>query len=438
MTSTPYGGSAPSPQPPAFAVLRRRSDCRLCGSEQLRQALSLGMTPLANEFVPASDRGKPQDQFPLEICLCERCGHVQLRDVVDPQRLFRNYVYVSSTSPVFVEHFRRYAQALLHLADLAPGSTVVEIGSNDGALLQCFKDAGMRVLGIDPARAIAAQASGRGVSTLPEFFTSALAKRLSAQGWAADVIAANNVFAHADDLHDIAEGVARLLKPEGVFVFEVSYLLDVVEKTLFDTIYHEHVSYHTVRPLVGFFQRHGLELIDTIRVDTHGGSLRGIVKRRGGRLPPPLAQSPGRGVEELIRLERARGLDRPEAYERLAQTIQQRKAELVGLLRQLRSTGKRIVGFGAPAKATTLLFAFGIEPGMLECIVDESPWKQGLYSPGHHLPVVAPDILYDGARRPDYALMLAWNFAESIMSRHRAFLERGGHFIVPLPTVMVR
>jgi SAM-dependent methyltransferase len=389
------------------------------------------MTPLANEFVPASDRGRPQDQFPLEICLCERCGHVQLRDVVDPQRLFRNYVYVSSTSPVFVDHFRRYAQALLGLTNLAPGSTVVEIGSNDGALLQCFKDAGMRVLGIDPARAIAAQASGRGVNTLPEFFTRALAQQLSAQGWAADVIAANNVFAHADDLHDIAEGVAQLLTPDGVFVFEVSYLLDVVEKTLFDTIYHEHVSYHTVAPLVGFFERHGLELIDAIRVDTHGGSLRGIVKRRGGRVPRQAS------VEELIRLERARGLNRPEAYERLAQTIQQRKAELVSLLRQLRSTGKRIVGFGAPAKATTLMFACGIEPGWLECIVDESPWKQGLYSPGHHLPVVAPEILYDGAARPDYALILAWNFAESIMSKHRAFLEGGGHFIVPLPTVVV-
>ena len=390
------------------------------------------MTPLANEFVPASDRGRPQDQFPLELGLCERCGHVQLRDVVDPERLFRNYVYVSSTSPVFVEHFRRYAQALMRLTDLAPGSTVVEIGSNDGALLRCFKDAGMRVLGIDPARAIAAQASGRGVNTLPEFFTRALARQLSAQGWVADVIAANNVFAHADDLHDIAEGVAQLLTPDGVFVFEVSYLLDVVEKTLFDTIYHEHVSYHTVAPMVGFFERHGLELIDAIRVDTHGGSLRGIVKRRGGRLPHQVS------VEELIRLERARGLDRPEAYERLAQTIQQRKAELVGLLRRLRSTGKRIVGFGAPAKATTLLFAFGIEPGWLECIVDESPWKQGLYSPGHHLPVVAPEILYDdGAARPDYALILAWNFAESIMSKHRAFLEGGSHFIVPLPTVVV-
>lgn len=412
--------------------MRTRPDCRLCGSTRLEQVLSLGCTPLANEFVPAEERGQPQDRFPLDVWLCRDCGHAQLRDVVDPERLFRNYVYVSSTSPVFVEHFRRYAQHMLELMRLSGGSTVVEIGSNDGVLLRFFREAGMRVLGIDPARAIAAEATRQGIQTIPEFFDAALARRLRQEGWEADLIAANNVFAHADDLHGIADGVAQLLKPDGLFVFEVSYLLDVVEKTLFDTIYHEHLCYHAVKPLVGFFDRHGLELVDAIRVESHGGSVRGIVKRKGSRWPRQ------HRVDELLALETARGLDRPEAYRRLAGTIQQRKEELVTLLGRLKSAGSRIVGFGAPAKATTLMFAFGIGPETLECIIDESPWKQGRCSPGHHLPVVPPTVLYDEANRPDYALILAWNFAESIIAKHRAFRDAGGRFIIPLPRVEVR
>lgn len=412
--------------------MRTRDDCRLCHATALEPVLSLGKTPLANEFVTEAQRGKPQDRFPLDVHLCGGCGHVQLRDIVDPERLFRDYVYVSSTSPVFVEHFRRYAKAVQQAYALAPGSTVMEIGSNDGALLGCFKQAGLRVLGVDPARAIAAEATSRGIETLPEFFDLALAKRLREQGWQADVIAANNVFAHADDLEGITQGVAHLLKPDGVFVFEVSYLVDVFQKTLFDTIYHEHLSYHTVKPLVGFFERSGLELIDAVRVDSHGGSLRGIAKRKGGRWP----KQPD--VDELIRLEASLGLDRPEAYHTLGRMIQARKAELVGLLGRLKVQGKRIVGFGAPAKATTLMFAFGIGPDLLECILDESPWKQGRFSPGHHLPVVPSSRLYDPALRPDYAVILAWNFAASIIAKHRAFQDAGGHFIIPLPTVDVQ
>ena len=422
-----------SPEPSGrHPGMRTRSDCRLCGSRALTLVLSLGETPLANEFVGEEERGRPQDRFPLDVFLCRDCGHAQLRDVVDPQRLFRNYVYVSSTSPVFVDHFRRYAQQMLELMRLSGGSTVIEIGSNDGVLLRFFQEHGMRVLGIDPARAIAAQATRQGIETLPEFFDADLARRLRGQGWEADLIAANNVFAHADDLHGIADGVAQLLKPDGLFAFEVSYLLDVVEKTLFDTIYHEHLCYHTVKPLVGFFARHNLELIDALRVDSHGGSLRGIAQRAGGRFP----RQPR--VDALIALETARGLERPETFRRLAETIQQRKTELTTLLRRLKSEGKRIAGFGAPAKATTLMFAFGIGPETLECIIDESPWKQGRYSPGHHLPVVPPSVLYDGANRPDYALILAWNFAESIIAKHQPFRDAGGRFIIPLPRLEVR
>jgi len=410
---------------------RTRHDCRLCGSTKAPLIFSLGETPLANEFVDREHRGQPQDRFPLDVHLCEDCGHVQLLDVVDPERLFRNYVYVSSTSPVFVEHFRRYAEAMLELTGMPAGSQVVEIGSNDGVLLRFFKEAGMRVLGIDPARAIASQATTSGIETLPEFFTLDLARRLKRQGWEASLVTANNVLAHADDLHTIIDGVAHLLKPDGLFVFEVSYLLDVFENVLFDTIYHEHLSYHSVKPLVGLFERHGMELIDAMRVDTHGGSLRGLAKLKGAHWP----RQPR--VTDLIALEDSHGLSEPSTYQGFFEQTQQHKQDLVGLLRQLKAQGKRIVGFGAPAKATTFMFHFGIGPDLIETIIDDSPWKQGLYSPGHHIPVVSSSCLYDGAHKPDYALILAWNFAPSIVTKHKAFLEEGGHFIVPLPRVEI-
>ena len=289
----------------------------------------------------------------------------------------------------------------------------------------------MRVQGIDPAREIAASATSSGIPTLPDFFTPALARKLRAEGWQPSLILANNVFAHADDLHGIVDGVAHLLEPNGVFAFEVSYLLDVCEKTLFDTIYHEHLSYHTVKPLVGLFERHGMELIDAVRVDSHGGSLRGIAKLKGGRVP----KQPR--IEQLIAEEQRLGLHGPGAYQKLFADIQQRKMELTALLRQLKGQGKRVAGFGAPAKATTLMFHFGLGPDTLEYIIDDSPLKQGFFSPGHHIPVVPSSHLYDG-HRPDHVLILAWNFADSIMKKHEAFARAGGTFIVPLPRVEVR
>ena len=414
------------------AAVRRRETCRLCDARDLTLVLSLGETPLANAFVRPEQRGQPQPRFPLDVHVCLACGHAQLLDVVDPELLFRDYVYVSATSPVFVEHFRRYAETMRATARLSRGSTVIEIGSNDGTMLRCFQDAGMRVLGIDPARAIAAAATAGGIETRPVFFDAALARDLRRDGWEAALITANNVFAHADDLGGIADGVAHLLAPDGLFAFEVSYLLDVVDHVLFDTIYHEHLSYHTVKPLVGFFERHGLQLIEVQRVSPHGGSLRGIAQRRGGsrRVHP--------SVEAAIREETARGLHAPAAFRALAQRIGQIKIELTALLRERKAQGHRIAGFGAPAKATTLLYHFGIGPETLDYIVDDSPWKQGRYTPGHHIPVVPAAWLYDAAHRPDDVLVLAWNFAESILRAHQAFHASGGHFIIPLPQLEVR
>ncbi len=408
---------------------RRRPDCRLCGARRLTRVLALTPTPPANAFVPADALQAPQDCFPLDVFFCEDCGHVQLLDVVDPRVLFENYVYVSGTSPVFVRHFEDYARAVLERFRPAAGSLVLDVGSNDGTLLGFFQKGGMKVLGIDPARAIAAAASARGIETWTDFFTPALAARIRTERGPAAVVAANNVFAHVDDLAGVAEGVRALLAPDGVFVFEVSYLADVYEKTLFDTVYHEHLAYHSVAPLVRFFAAHGLELFAAERVDSHGGSLRGFAQVAGG---PRAADG---SVAALVALEKSLGLDRSATLAAFGRKIDAARESLRALLLGLKTNGKHIAGFGAPAKATTLMYHFGLGPDVIEFIADDSPLKQGLFTPGLHVPVLGADEIY--RRRPDYLLILAWNFARPIMAKHARFAAEGGRFIVPLPHVEV-
>lgn len=411
------------------SACRRRSDCRLCGARRLTRVLALTPTPPANAFVPAGALGAPQECFPLDVFFCEDCGHVQLLDVVDPRVLFENYVYVSGTSPVFVRHFEDYARAVLERFRALPGGLVLDIGSNDGTLLSFFQKGGMKVLGIDPARDIAAAAGARGIETWTDFFTPALASRIRAERGPAAVITANNVFAHIDDLAGVAEGVRALLASDGVFVFEVSYLVDVYEKTLFDTVYHEHLAYHSVAPLVRFLAAHGLELFAAERVESHGGSLRGFAQVAGG---PRAADG---SVAALVALEKSLGLDKAATLFAFGRRIDAVRESLRGLLLGLKERGQRIAGFGAPAKATTLMYHFGLGPDVIEFIADDSPLKQGLYTPGLHVPVLGADEIY--RRRPDYLLILAWNFARPIMAKHARFAAEGGRFIVPLPTVEV-
>ncbi len=287
-------------------LCRRRDTCRLCSARDLEHVMSLTPTPPANAFVPADRLDTPQPVFPLDLFFCRACAHVQLLDIVDPEYLFAHYVYVSGTSRVFVEHFRRYAEAMIRDYMPASPAVVVDIGSNDGTLLRHFAGQGYTVCGVDPARDIAEQATASGIPTLAAFFTPGVAAGLRDRYGPAALVTANNVFAHADDLDAIVEGVKALLAPRGVFVFEVSYLADVVEETLFDTIYHEHLAYHTVVPLVGFLGRHGLELIRVERVETHGGSIRCVAQRAGG------ARSTDESVARAVEMERRAGLDRPE------------------------------------------------------------------------------------------------------------------------------
>jgi SAM-dependent methyltransferase len=407
----------------------RRATCRLCGGTRLTLVLTLEPTPPANAFVSEDALARPQERFPLDLFFCEDCAHVQLLDVVDPRLLFENYVYVSGTSPVFVRHFDQYAADLIARFGLAAGSLAVDIGSNDGTLLAAFARGGMRVLGIDPAKEIARAATARGIETIADFFTPALAAAIRAERGPARMVTANNVFAHVDDLAGVARGVRDLLADDGLFAFEVSYLVDVTEKTLFDTIYHEHLAYHSVQPLIRFLDANGLELIEALRVDSHGGSLRGVAQLKGGSRPV------GQSVADAVALERSLGLDRAETFHAFARHIEERKRQLGDLLRSLKADGKRIAGFGAPAKATTLLYHFGIGPDLIDFIIDDSPLKQGLFTPGMHIPVLPGTAIAE--RRPDYLVLLAWNFAQPIIAKNGAFREAGGRFIIPLPQVEV-
>lgn len=287
-----------------------------------------------------------------------------------------------------MRHFRKYAEDVLQRVKPSAGSLVVEIGSNDGSLLQVFKESGLRVLGIDPAREIAQKATESGVETLPLFFTSQLARSIRKEYGPAALIAANNVFAHSDHLGDMADGIRGLLAQDGIFVLEVSYLVDIIQRILFDTIYHEHLCYHSVRPLQSFFKRHGLELIDVTRIPIKGGSLRCTVQRDDG--PRAACDS----VCSLMDLEAEIGLDGPEALKRYSAKLSERRAELLNLLKEFLARGETLAGYGASITVTTLIYHFGLG-GMLEFLVDDNPHKQGLFSPGHHLSVLSPEAIYE-------------------------------------------
>ena len=408
------------------APVMRRTTCRLCNSADLHKILFFGETPLANAFRLPSDTS-PEVFAPLVVNMCGRCKLVQLRDVVDPSVLFRNYLYVSGTSVSFVAHFAAYAKSVAERFKLTNDSLVVDIGSNDGVLLSQFKELGTKILGVDPAEDIATQASARGIPTVAAFFTSDVATEIEKTHGKASIITANNVFAHTDDVMLFASTVRELLQEDGVFIFEVQYLKDLVEKNLFDIVYHEHLCYYHLMPLIPFFDKLGMRVFDVERVETHGGSIRVFVGHTSG---------PHERAESVARmLESEKELGRVETYQRFAKRIKENGTKLRALLTELKKNGKRIVGYGAPAKATTLCYAFGIDSSLLDFIVDDSSLKQGRLMPGTHIPIRAANALYE--ERPDYCLILAWNFAGEIMRAHEKFKASGGSFILPVPEVRI-
>lgn len=409
--------------------LSRRNECRLCGSRRLDLALPMKPSPIGDVYVPNERLSEIQETYPLDLYLCADCGHVQNLDVVDPEILFRDYTYVTSSSMGLVEHYRRYAEAVAARVGEPHGELVVEIGSNDGSLLRFFKDKGFSVLGVDPARRIAEESTRRGIPTIPEFFTEKIGKEIRAQQGQATIIAANNVFAHADNLADVVRGIHALLADDGVFVFEVSYLVDIVERFLFDTIYHEHVSYHSIAPFRKFFAQLGMELFDVQRIGSKGGSIRVFAQRspEGKRPVAPI-------VAELLKVETEGGYAGLEVYRKYGEAIQLRKDALLSVVDEAKSKGRKVAGYGASTTVTTLMWQFELTE-KLEFLAEDNVSKFGLFSPRCHVPVVSSSELY--VRRPDYVVILAWNYAEPIIKRHQRFIEEGGKFLIPLPELRV-
>lgn len=406
----------------------RRNTCRLCGSRNLELVLPLQPSAIADDYVTADRLDEKQEAYPLDLFLCLDCGHTQILDAVDPEILFRNYTYVTSVSLGLIEHFRGVSEKLMGKFPLNEESLVVEIGCNDGTLLRFFKNKGIKVLGIDPAVEIAKKTTESGIEVIPDFFSSEIASQILKKHGRASLFIANNVYAHADNLGDITEGIRRLLTPDGVFVFEVSYMVDIVDKMIWDTIFHEHLCFHAIKPFVNFFNLHGMELFDVERIPTKGGSIRGYAQLKGG----PREVQPA--VGELLALEQRLEFATPKPFLAYAERITALKNSLLDLLAKLRSEGKTVAGYGASATVTTLLHHFELGD-KLDFIVDDNPVKQGTYSPGHHIPVLPPSALAE--RKPDYVVILAWMYAEPIMKKNEAYLKAGGHFIIPQPELKV-
>jgi SAM-dependent methyltransferase len=398
--------------------------CRSCGHAPLRPILSLGRTPLANSLLPAEGGTSPT--FPLDLMRCTGCGLVQIAQIVAPEALFSDYVYFSSNSEMMLRHAEQMAQKIVRAEQLTDRHLVVELASNDGYLLQYFKQRHVSVLGIEPAANIARVAEqDKGIRTLARFFSHTLARELVTEGTSADVIIGNNVLAHVPDLNDFVAGVATLLKRSGVAIFEAPYLRDMLQKVEFDTIYHEHQCYFSVTALRHVFDRHGLEIVDVERVAIHGGSLRVSVAPKGERTVEAR-------VAEIVDEELAWGVLEDAPYTAFVSAVERLKIELRTLLDELKASGARLAAYGAAAKGVTLASYCQIGANDLEFVVDRSPQKQGHRFPFDGMSILPPSALAE--RRPDYALLFTWNFAEEILRQQSEYTERGGRFIVPVPT----
>lgn len=403
-----------------------KTHCRICGSARLSSILDLGRTPLANAFLSQDRVGKRVETYPLELMFCEECTLVKLHHVIDSEVLFGDtYHYFTSASAPLVAHFEGFAEEVRTKLLRSPDDLIVEIGSNDGTLLSYLKD-DCRVLGVDPAPNMARHARKKGVPTRTVFFNLTSAQKIRRTHGAARGIIANNVFAHIDDIFAVLDGVTHLLDEDGTFIFEVNWATTMIEEGSFDQVYHEHMSYYSLHALVVLAQKSGFVLSRVAVYPMHGKTLRVSFTKKG---------KADASVARILRKEKALGIDQKDRYTRFAREVLQNGAALKDLLVSLKAEGATIAAYGAPAKGNTLLNVLGIDRSVIDYVVDSTPIKQGMYMPGSRIPIVHPDML--ATQTPQYVLLLAWNYADAILSREKELRKAGVKFIVPVPTLRI-
>lgn len=403
-------------------------NCRMCRSSDLVEFLDLGHTYPADQFLFSHQLDEPREAFPLKVLMCKGCGLAQLSCVVSPEVLYcDDYPYESSTTSAGRQHWEEFAETTSRLLSLGPNDLVVDIGSNVGVLLGMFKKHGAKVLGVDPAANIAAIANSNGIETEAEFFNANAAAKIFASHGRAKVITGTNVFAHIDDLHDLMAAVNVLLTDDGAFVIEAPYFSDLIHNLEYDTIYHEHLSYLGLRPLVSFYAMFDMEIFEVQRRDIHGGSIRVFARRKRAQ-----SRTVARAIEELLASESRDQIYDIKTLNKFSEEVAKNRTELRALLTSIQKSGGRIAGVSAPAKGMTLLSYCGVDRTLLDFVTEKSSLKIGRFTPGSHIPVVDDQTLLD--KQPEYALLLAWNFAEEIMKNLKAYSDAGGKFIIPIPT----
>lgn len=409
-------------------TIHHRDTCRLCDSPDVELVVPLAPVPLAEKYLTQDQLDRQEPRYPIDLYLCRACGHVQILDVIDSKSLWADVTFWSGQSPRIVKHLNEVADHICSSFKPAPGSLAMDIGSNDGTLLSGFKRNGHKVLGVDASAQIARKATQSGVETIPALLSLELAKKIRAERGAASIVCCFNAFAHNDDMHGMAASIAHLLADDGIFVFEASYLLDILDDMLLGVVFHEHMGHHSLKPLVGFLGIHGLEMIDVQRNDLQGGSIVGVAQRAGGRHRARSA------VAELLRLEAERRLDKPETVREFSIRLKRLKSEMGALLEKWAARDAVVAGYGASRSGPTLIAEMGLGKS-LRFIVDDHPQKVNKFSPGDHIPVLPTAELL--RRKPDYVVILAWVHAAKIIADNKAYLDQGGHFVLCCPEVKV-